>query len=472
MNKYKKIIIGLLFVFVALVTLVALKVRSENKTNIKTFEMLSKMSTDPKPSGKIVYVDGKCNDGNGSIDRPFRLIEDAINVVTAGDVIYIREGIYKETLYLDKSGSEDDGYIFIKGYPGEQVILTHNEGEDGAVIELDNCHHICISDLIIGDLKAKSVCGIYAGAGVHNVYISNNEFRNIVTTDPDGDGESNAIICLGEGSAERDAISNIYIKNNLVHHNINGWSENISVAGNCKNVYVVGNTIHDCTNIGIDFYGNANYCTNPELDHPRYCLASGNVVYNCVCDYAECAGIYVDGSSYVEISNNTVYKNAYGIEVGSEENPKSKAGLVQNIYVHDNDIHDNLVCGIIIGGYSSDNQTGTVTKVEICRNNIANNGIGEDVYNGEICFAKCNDVTIADNYIQRDIKDAPFIGTWMDGKLAGNIRFKNNTYCTSMEDFEIQFEIPYGDSIKKIIGIDEMNSLDITDGEKYKKNLN
>ena len=39
-----------------------------------------------------------------------------------------------------------------------------------------------------------------------------------------------------------------------------------------------------------------NNCSVPLNDQPRYCVAAGNTVYNSICSYAECAGLYLDGA--------------------------------------------------------------------------------------------------------------------------------------------------------------------------------
>ena len=44
-----------------------------------------------------------------------------------------------------------------------------------------------------------------------------------------------------------------------------------------------------------------------------------NTVYNSICSYAECAGLYLDGARDTIFENNIIYGSMYGIEIGSEE---------------------------------------------------------------------------------------------------------------------------------------------------------
>lgn len=421
-----------------------------------------------EPTNYLYVSKAAAAGGDGSPEKPFDSIEEALDAAKGGTCIYLRGGKYSEQVFIEKSGSKDK-YIYIKGYPGEKAEVTLPAGKSGAIFELSDCSNIVISDLVIGDITGKEVYGICMYANVHDVFVLNNEIKNIVTTKSSGDGEANAILCFGEGATKEKAISDIYIVNNKVHDNVNGWSENISVADNCENVYVIGNLVYDCTNIGIDFCGNQGYCRDPLYDYPRYCYAFNNTVYNCVCGYAECAGIYADGASFIEISGNTVYANQYGIEIGAENPFKVPEAAVREVKVHDNYIHNNTVCGIILGGYTEDSKTGVVTSTYIYENRLVNNAEKKNLSNGEICFEKCDGIIVKNNKIQRDEKDAPFIGSQMSGKYVKNIKLSGNTYYGCVEAEEIVFELPVGEGLDTITGIESLNALDFAADEKYVK---
>jgi hypothetical protein len=66
------------------------------------------------------------NSNNGSIESPWNTIEHGINQIGTGDILYIREGIYYEKLYLETSGAPQN-YICIRNYPGEKPIIDGSD---------------------------------------------------------------------------------------------------------------------------------------------------------------------------------------------------------------------------------------------------------------------------------------------------------------------------------------------------------
>lgn len=378
-----------------------------------------------------IYVSPNGNDeADGTFENPFKTVQAAIDEAKPGDTIYLREGTYEGNNYIDKSGSEDGGYITITSYKDESATITTKKGVSGAAFELDGCKYIKINNLKIADMNAKDVYGILMCGGEKFIYIENCEFANIVTSNPGTNsrpgGESNAILLLGEKNTKEESISNIYINNNIVHDIVNGWSENISVAGNCEYVYVTNNKVYDCTNIGIDFYGNAEYCSDKSLDQARHCECTGNIVYNCKCFYAENAGIYIDGAYDILVENNETYDNFYGIEIGSEEwrTYYDDNNKVREITVKGNNIHDNLECGLRLGGWSNnDKETGYVYNCEIT-NNIFHNNMAHD--GSEIILAKCDSIRFINNIFDEgiDYEDAVWYDDEIDPSKITNITFQ------------------------------------------------
>lgn len=325
-------------------------------------------------------------------------LNDALKNAEPADSILLKEGVYCGDFKCEVSGQEDK-QIQIASYLGERATVTLSPDKSGAAIHMNGCENIVISDITFADMRGENVYGISMTGGESNITIRNCEFKDIETTDPGTEnkagGEANAILLLGE---TQTPISNISIENNKIHNIVNGWSENISVAGNCENIYVKENVVYDCTNIGIDFYGNAEYCENPGLDQPRNCECTGNRIYNCNSFYAANAGIYVDGAYDILIENNEVYGNDYGIEIGSEEwrDYYGKDNLVRGITVNNNDIHDNTECGLRIGGWTDDDTTGTVTDCVISENRFENNET-------EILLAKCSNIRFKGNKFDKGV---------------------------------------------------------------------
>lgn len=421
---------------------------------------------DDVPLSDIYVSPDGFDDNSGGEKDPLRSISEALQRVKAGQTIYVMDGIYEEKLEFDRSGSEKEGYIKLCAFPGDEPKLTLPEGEEGAVINLCSCAYITISDFDIGNICGEDVYGILMTGGEKNIIISHNNIHDIETVLPDGEGEANAVLLFGE---TEKSIKNVEIIDNYIHDNINGWSENISVAGNCEHISVTGNRICNCTNIGIDCCGNAGYCANPAKDHPRNCIISGNEVYNCVSPYAECAGIYIDGAQDVEICDNESYLNAYGIEVGSEVAPKTTDGIVKNISIHNNYVHDNKCTGLIIGGYTPTDETGTVKTVTVFDNEFADNVTEENADNGEICFEKCEDVEVYSNSFYKS-ENYAYIGVMIDEGCVTHISFHDNVYYGHVPEKEIFFIVPAEEENMCITGIENFNNLEWVNGEKYELN--
>ena len=65
---------------------------------------------------------GSNSNAGTSLAAPFETLEHAINQLTAGDILYIREGTYRETITIDEDGSSGN-LITIQNYPGEIVTI-------------------------------------------------------------------------------------------------------------------------------------------------------------------------------------------------------------------------------------------------------------------------------------------------------------------------------------------------------------
>jgi len=66
---------------------------------------------------------GSDKSGDGSISRPWWSIQQAISVAQAGDAVYLREGIYRETIQLTRDGSVGQP-IVVSAYPDETVSIS------------------------------------------------------------------------------------------------------------------------------------------------------------------------------------------------------------------------------------------------------------------------------------------------------------------------------------------------------------
>lgn len=395
--------------------------------------------------------------GTGEEDNPCS-IYDAVDMVEAGQTIYLRGGNYdlEGTVYINQSGNKDK-YITIRNYPNEHVYISsspeniskYSKNNEFAVFALgEGVSYIIIEGLEIANISQRNVLGIVAwNGGQNNIIIRNNIIHDLKTNSNniyDEDAGANAILLLGE---TENSINNILIYGNECYNNETGWCETISISSNCESVYVIENYVHDNTNIGIDFYGNAGYCPIKALDQPRYCVAALNKVYSSVCPYAEAAGLYVDGARDILLTNNIIKSSQYGIEVGAEE--LSEGYPVKNIIVRNNVMYKNSDCGLRIGGYDA-KECGYVTDTEIYNNTIINSSYSGS---GVIVISKVNGIKFVNNLVYSEI-NIPLVVGDMSSTYSKNIIFDNNYFNVNSKS-----ELSFGLYKKTQKGLEAFNSL-------------
>jgi len=85
-------------------------------------------STTARAAGAEYFVacDGRDSKPGNSVEKPFRTIGRAAQVLQPGDTCWIREGVYRETVRVTHSGREDKPITFAR-YRNERVIV---EGSD------------------------------------------------------------------------------------------------------------------------------------------------------------------------------------------------------------------------------------------------------------------------------------------------------------------------------------------------------
>ena len=436
------------FIFATVMVLCTISVSA--KVDIDNTELMGDSSfiekirnPDNEQPVKTLYVAENGNDENeGTIESPFKTINAALDNAGAGTTVYVREGTYTENVYFPQNGREGS-YIALKNSPGEKPVIKGTGKNDGAIIELDGHDYIEIEGFEMCDYNAKWCYGIIFAGGENHIIIRNNDIHNIKCSMPDDpdDSGANAILLFGE---TKEPISNVYIADNNVYDLVTGWCEAISVTANCEYVNVINNKVSNSTNIGIDFYGNNadGYCPVEELNQPRYCIAAGNEVSNCVCDYATCYGLYADGARDIVIENNISHDNQGGIEIGSEE--RNENYPVKNIVVRNNLIYNNTENGITVGGWNDgsskgDPLSGVVYDTKIYNNTVVNNSLKE--YAGQLHIAMVNGLDVRNNIFYAN-NDTPLVGSDVDKGQIQNLTFKNNLYYSPEYDEEsVYFEL-------------------------------
>lgn len=336
------------------------------------------------------YVSTSGNDaGPGTLDQPWRTIQHAVSLAGPGTTVYVRGGTYAERVTIDHSGSAAGGWLTLSNYPGETPVidgstLTAPAGSSG-LITLSNPSYVQVSGFELHNYSTSSANAVPAGIYVHgageHIVVSNNYVHDISTKVNSAAGNAFGIAVYGDQAPA--AISAISIANNEVAHLATGSSESMSLNGNVQYFSVVGNTVHDNNNIGIDIIGYEGTSPDSQYDRAREGLVASNTVYN-ISSYGNPAygkdysadGIYVDGGTRVIIERNTVHNADIGIEVASEH-----AGKVSDyVTVRSNLVYASNMVGLSIGGYNANvggTSHATIVGNTFYQNDTQNCGTGE-----------------------------------------------------------------------------------------------
>jgi hypothetical protein len=337
-----------------------------------------------------LYVSTTGSDSNsGTIDSPWRTIQHAANSVKAGDTVYVRGGVYSESVNISVSGSALGGAITFQSYSGETAIVdgtglaVPSSGTQG-LFNIANQSYITIQGFEIRNYQTSSSsatpAGIWVSGSGSDIRVLNNIVHNIVTT---SENNGNAFGIAVYGTAAPASLDGVTIDGNQVYNLKTGNSESVNVDGNVTNFTITNNVIHDNDNIGIDAIGFEGVAPNPAFDYARNGEISGNTVFNISAinnagegNSYDADGIYVDGGSQITVERNRVYQTDLGIEVASEH-----AGHVaSSVIVRNNLVYFSNSAGISIGGYASNvggTDQCTIVNNTLFQNDTKNTGSGE-----------------------------------------------------------------------------------------------
>lgn len=380
------------------------------------------------PQANTYYVATTGSNTNpGTLARPWRTIQHAADSIGPGDTVFVRGGEYHEAVNISVSGSAAGGYITFQSYPGEKAILDGSgltvPDDDTGLFFIRNQSYLTISGFEIrnyqSNVRWRLPVGIHVRGSSHHIQIKNNEVHHIASNaavDGNRDGrDAHGIAFYGDEAPQ--AMHDILILGNSLHNLTLGSSEALVINGNVDRFQIIGNTVHDCDNIGIVMIGFEETAPDPAYDRARNGLVRGNVVYN-IDSYGNPAydaersadGIYVDGGTSIVIERNIVHGNNIGMEITSEHSN----GDGSYVTVQNNFLYHNHVMGLGMGGY--DEERGSSHHNLIVNNTFFHNDSDHDG-NGEL-YLQYN---VHDNVIENNIFYAN-----EQGLLFGNPFRENN----------------------------------------------
>ncbi len=328
--------------------------------------------TPPTNGPASYYVDGSNplakNLNPGTEAEPWKTLQQAADLLLAGDTVLIKAGTYTGDVHAGSSGTSA-GWITYRAYPGaeQQVVLDH------AAFYLEQKSFIKVSGLKV---RYAPHAGIAITGPGGNYVISGNYTY---------DTGSSGIAVWGvpwtqdPGRYAFKAITNVIVENNIIDKACDGgWNEMLTIANGVDSFVVRSNILRNGTNAvnggeGIDLKEGAS---NGKV--------SGNQVFN-IRRY----GIYLDAGASdptyyptpalltnIEVFNNLVHNNdAHGIGVTSEGR-----GNLDGIRIFNNLCYSNGADGILL--YHYPNTTNYARNIGIINNTTYRNGTIQNWYGG------------------------------------------------------------------------------------------
>ena len=296
--------------------------------------------------GREIYVNGSYfGYSDGTAERPYQEIEEALNVAENGDTIYIFGGLYQENLVINKK-------IKLIGGVNEKVTVIDNRYDDRYLIEVV-ADEVTIEDITVSDNDDSMTSPIGA-------LICLNSDNNRIISNNIGDTSSYGIYISSQskdnivsGNIINDTKIGINVYSSSTNDILNNQVSNCSDYGiyqeSCKeNNRIYGNIINDCIfGICIDKCNNINITKNVINCSEYYSiylitsndiLIKNNSFYDSIGD-----GIYLF-SSETEVLNNIFRNNRRGIIIAGNDNTiknnsfyyQTASGININSGYHDN----------------------------------------------------------------------------------------------------------------------------------------
>jgi len=231
-----------------------------------------------------------CVDDTFGSTQEFSTIQDAVDIVAAGETVLVHQGTY-EGFKISTSGTANMN-VLVKAIDNNVFITSANSRSGGDNVYLSSVDYVTIDGFNISNAAAYCIGGHDAtatnpmiGVTIRNNIVSNCSSSNIYM------------------SHTADSL----IENNISYNSVNSHGIYLSNAGSI-NTTLKNNTTFGNAKNGIHFNGDARY-GGDGLHHGL--LVEGNIIYGNVANGIDGDGVY--DSTFL---NNVIYKNGrYGIRI-------------------------------------------------------------------------------------------------------------------------------------------------------------
>jgi hypothetical protein len=126
------------------------------------------------------YVAVNGNDLNpGTLGAPFKTIQKAANIMTAGDTCFIRAGIYRETVIPSNNGTST-AHIVFKNYQNDKVIIVGTDSISGWTPYQNGIYKAYVPDTVLQLSVDKKMANEARYPNFRGNYMSFSDWKSVV----------------------------------------------------------------------------------------------------------------------------------------------------------------------------------------------------------------------------------------------------------------------------------------------------
>lgn len=347
------------------------------------------------------YVSTSGSDSNsGSLSSPFATIYKANSVVKAGDVVYVRGGVYNALVSISAAGTSSARILF-SSYPGETAVIDGTGlGSDKNLVYFgSSANYVDWSGFEVRNATRIGLL-VYGGK---NIGLYNNRVHSSTRNG----------IYIGSSSSAKT--TDVVVDGNLVYNNVlenqnhslsSGWAQAIGVSKSDR-VRVTSNRIYQNYGEGLDFilsdYGYAahneirdNFSVQMYLDNAQYTTIEQNFIYSS--------------------GDTRFYRGGY---------PAHGIGLANESYSTSNPLSDlKIINNIVLNSrwalYYQDYEAGGGLKNTLVANNT--------FYNATHAMVAMDADAHNNSYIQSNVFYQASSGSMTYGTTSSGLTFRHNNW--------------------------------------------
>lgn len=345
-----------------------------------------------------LYVSLSGNNANaGTQAAPFRTLNWAGVKAKPGDVIYVRGGVYNETVNIMSKGTATAPILFT-AYPGEQPVYDGTGLNATVLFSLNQTEYVTASGFEVRNASNIAVSGWMTR---HTGFVNNvvhDAVRNGIYFGFDGPGVSSDAVIEG---------NQVYncVKENSAHAMQGGWASTVSIH-HTERARVEGNKVwnNDGEAIAVILSNNVIVTGNETFDNYSQGIFLDNAKYN-----------LVDGNLIYSTGNTRYFRDGYpgmGIAIANEfydySNPSSDNKIINNIIV-------NTRWGFLYGNFQAGGglKNTTIANNTFYKSSTALIDIWQDPHSN----------SVVENNIFYQVG-----GTGMSGVAGSGVTFRNNLW--------------------------------------------